>query len=51
MYKSFFKRLIDFLVALAALPFLLLILAVVTPDVWLNGNICKTVHVLLSNTL
>lgn len=38
MYKSFFKRLIDFLVALAALPFLLLILAVVAPVIYFTDK-------------
>lgn len=38
MYKKFFKRLIDFLVALAALPFLLLILAVVAPVIYFTDK-------------
>lgn len=38
MYKSFFKRLIDFLVALVALPFLLLILAVVAPFIYFSDK-------------
>jgi lipopolysaccharide/colanic/teichoic acid biosynthesis glycosyltransferase len=38
MYKKFLKRLIDFLVALAALPFLLLILAVVAPVIYFTDK-------------
>lgn len=38
MYKSFFKKLIDFLIALLGLPFLLLILAIVAPVIYFTDK-------------
>ena len=36
MYKSFFKRLLDFLVALVALPFVLLAIVIMAPIIYIN---------------
>ena len=36
MYKCFFKRLIDFLAALAALPFILLVILLAAPAIYIN---------------
>lgn len=38
MYKNFFKRLIDFLIALCGLPFVAIIFVVVAPLIWLEDK-------------
>lgn len=38
MYRHFFKRVIDLLVAIIALPFVLLILIIVAPFIWLDDK-------------
>ena len=38
IYISFWKRLFDFLIALVALPFVLMVIAVVAPFIWLEDK-------------
>lgn len=38
MYVPFFKRVIDLIIALVALPFVLLIIIIVAPFIWFDDN-------------
>lgn len=38
MYKHFFKRLFDLIIALFALPFVLLLILIMVPLIWLTDR-------------
>ena len=38
MYKCFFKRVLDLLLAILALPFVLLLIAIAAPLIWLEDH-------------